>query len=67
MRTYGKLREEIKRKYGTLSNFAAAIGIKRCSLSHKLNSLAPWKAQEIETICKELNIPIEQVSEYFFY
>ena len=67
MKTYGKLREEIKKKFGTMEEFATASGIKRCSLSKKLNSKTPWKQGEIEVICKVLNIPIESVGEYFFY
>ena len=67
MKIYGKLREEIKRKYGTMEEFAQASGIKRASLSSKLNSKTPWKSTDIEKVCKALNIPMEQVSEYFFY
>lgn len=67
MKTYGKLREEIKKKYATLEEFAQASGIGRASLSSKLNSNTPWKSTEIEKVCKTLNIPMEQVGEYFFY
>lgn len=67
MKTYGRLREEIRKKYSTLEEFAQASGITRAALSSKLNSKTPWKSTDIEKVCKTLNIPMEQVCEYFFY
>lgn len=67
MRTYGKLREKIRAEFKTLDHFAEAMGMHRSTLSNKLNGLAAWKQFEIEKACGLLNIPMEEVSEYFFY
>ena len=67
MRTYGKLREQIKQVFGTLGAFAEAMNRDRSSISNKLNGLTPWTQPEIEDACKLLGIAIEEVSEYFFY
>lgn len=67
MRTYGKLREKIKAKFGTIGAFAKALGKDRSSVSNKLNGIAPWTAADIEDACKLLDISIEEVHEYFFY
>ena len=66
-RTYGKLREKIKTKYPTQTEFAKAMGIDASTLSLKLNNAAPWKQTEIETIVRLLRIPLEEIGEYFFY
>lgn len=67
MRTYGRLREEIKKNFKTLAEFATAIGVNTTTLSAKLNGKAGWKQSEIENACRLLGISIEKVSEYFFY
>ena len=67
MRTYGKLREKIKQKFGTIGAFAEARGKDRSTVSNKLNGLAPWTSTDIEETCALLDIPLEEVSEYFFY
>lgn len=67
MRTYGKLREQIRNKYKTIDAFAKAISVSRCALSRKLNGVVPWSHVEIEKVCILLGIPMSQVGEYFFY
>jgi transcriptional regulator with XRE-family HTH domain len=67
MRTYGRLREAIKRKFKTLEAFATALNMDRTTLSGKLNGRTGWRSSEIESVCKLLNIPMESVREYFFY
>ena len=67
MRTYGKLRELIRKKFGTLGKFAEAIGMHRSSLSHKINGLSAWGQDEIEKACSLLGIPLSEVYDYFFY
>ena len=67
MRTFGKLREKIKTKYGTIAEFATAMGKDTSTVSGKLNGKTGWKQAEIELACKLLDIPMEQVCEYFFY
>lgn len=64
--SYAKLKGKIKEVFGTQSAFARAIGMDNATLSAKLNNKTPWKDEEIEKSCELLNIPIEQVHEYFF-
>lgn len=67
MRTYGKLREKIKNKFGTIGAFSTVWGKDRSTVSNKLNGLTPWTDIDIEETCKLLGIAINEVSEYFFY
>jgi transcriptional regulator with XRE-family HTH domain len=67
VRTYGKLRELIRNKFGTIDNFAIAMGMSRSALSRKLNGIRAWTHDEIERACHLLGISIAQVGEYFFY
>ena len=67
MRTFGRLREKIKEKYDTLDNFANAIGKSRTIISFKLSGKSDWRLDEIEFICRLLDIPIEKIPDYFFY
>lgn len=67
MRTYGRLREKIKQRYGTIGDFAVAIGKDRSTISKKLNGIVSWYQDEIEACCALLDIPINQVADYFFY
>ena len=67
MRTYGRLREKIKAVFGTIGNFADAMNKDRSTISNKLNGLAAWTTDEIESSCKLLGIAMTEVSDYFFY
>ena len=67
MRTYGRLREEIKKKFKTIAQFSIAMGMDVSTLSGKLNGKTGWKQEEIERSCMLLDIPIDKVAEYFFY
>lgn len=67
MRTFGRLREEIRKKYGTFDKFAEAMGMDSSTLSKKLNGRVGWTGDEIEKACELLDIPLEKVCEYFFY
>ena len=67
MRTFGKLREAIKRNFKNFAEFADALEMDRSTLSLKLNGRVGWKSAEIEAICNLLDIPMSSVSEYFFY
>ena len=67
MKTYGLLRESIRSVFKNTDKFAEAMGMNRGTLSSKLNSKTAWKQSEIEKACRLLDIPIEKVSEYFFY
>ena len=67
MRTYGKLREKIKKVFGTEGAFATALNRDRSTVSKKLNGIVPWDQAEIEESCRLLGIPLENIPEYFFY
>lgn len=64
--SYAKLKGRIKERFGTDESFATAMSMHRSTLSLKLNSKSEWTRQEIEKACYLLQIPIEQVHEYFF-
>ena len=66
-RKYGKLREQIGKKFGTQPQFALALGIDKATLTAKLNGKTDWKAKEIEKAVNLLGIPTAQIPEYFFY
>ena len=67
MRKFGRLKEKIKEKYSSQKLFAEALGMNVATLNLKLNGKAEWTLGEIETACKLLCIPIDDVKEYFFY
>jgi transcriptional regulator with XRE-family HTH domain len=63
---YSKLRGRIKEMYGTQDAFAEAIGIGRVSLSEKLNNKVEFRQREINKSCEVLEIPIDEMTDYFF-
>lgn len=67
MRTYGKLRELIRNKFGTIQKLAEASGIKKDTLNRKLLGKSQWKVSEIETLINILEIKAGEIDEYFFY
>lgn len=67
MRTYGKLRELIRKRFDTLGKFADAMNMDRSTLSNKINGISAWKQDEIEKVCSLLGISLSEVYEYFFY
>jgi hypothetical protein len=65
-RTYGKLRELIKQRFGTMQNFADAMGKSVSTLSKKLNGIVDWTSSEIEKAAELLGAE-DRIQEYFFY
>lgn len=65
--SYPKLRGAIVEKYQTIAAFSEHMPISCASLSAKLNGKTEWKSDEIVIACKLLDIPPENVHEYFFY
>lgn len=63
---YRKLLGRITEMCGTQANFAKRINVSERSISLKLNNKLSFRQDEIEEICKELDIPQEQVGLYFF-
>ena len=67
MKKFGKLREQISIKYGTMDNFARVFGVNSATLSKKLTGKTDISRTEIEKFCELLDIAVEQIHEYFFY
>lgn len=63
---YSKLLGRIKEKGFTQESLAAEIPMDRSVLSLRLNNKRSFKMKEIECICHILDIPLENVGEYFF-
>ena len=67
MRTYGELREKIRKKFGTIGAFADAMGKDRSTVSQKLNGLVSWTQNEMESASELLEFPKSDIPKYFFY
>lgn len=63
---YRKLRGRIVERYGTLKKFAGDMGWSERTLSLKMNCKVFWKQPEIAKAVKLLDIPSNEVMEYFF-
>lgn len=63
---YNKLRGRIREKCYTQEEFAKKIGIGYVSLSKRLNNQLEFSSSEIFNSCDVLEIPEDQVSDYFF-
>ena len=67
MRTFGRLREQIKKKFVNQKAFAFAMKMNVTTLNLKLNGKSVWTMEEIERVCALLDISIDEVKDYFFY
>lgn len=63
---YSKLLGKLKEKGITQEKLAELIGVQAPTLSLKLNNKATFKHNEIGKICVILNIPAEEIGNYFF-
>lgn len=63
---YRKLRGRIIEKYGTLKDFAVDMKWSDRTLSLKMNCKVFWKQPEIMKATKLLEIPSNEVIDYFF-
>ena len=63
---YSKLRGRIRECGFTQKQLAEAIGINKSSLSAKLNGQFAFTTNEVLAISKVLNIPLNEIGEYFF-
>ena len=63
---FSKLLGRIKECGYTQESLANAIGKDKSTLCLKLNNKGEFKAAEIHDICRELDIPNEEISNYFF-
>lgn len=63
---FQKLRGKIVEKYGTISAFAKIYGVSKNTFSKKLNNRVRFSADDVIEIVKILEIPENEISEYFF-
>ena len=63
---YSKLRGRIVEKYGSNSEFAVALGLKRPQLSARLNHTTLFRAAEIKRAQELLEIDPAEIGQYFF-
>ncbi len=63
---YSKLSGRIVEICGTQAEFAKRMGLSERTVSLKMNNKVPWKQQEIELACEELDIRPEEIQVYFF-
>lgn len=63
---YSKLLGRIKEKKFTQVSLAGDIGMSETSLNHKLANKSPFKQSEMLMVCEALEIPIDNIGEYFF-
>ena len=61
-----KLRGRIVEKYGTIKNFASELGMSTVAVSKKINESAGFSKDDIIKWSEMLEIPAEEVGEYFF-
>ena len=62
---FAELRNRIYLYYGSMADFAAALGCCGQTLSGKLNRRTPWKAPDIFKACKLLAIEDSEIPRYF--
>jgi DNA-binding XRE family transcriptional regulator len=63
---YSKLLGRMRECGFTQEQLAKAIGINKGTLSVKLNNKFSFSQEEILAICKTLNIPASEISDYFY-
>lgn len=63
---YSKLLGRIKEKLGKQENLAEKISLSQVSLNKKLNNQVPFSQKDIISIVTELEIPFEEIPNYFF-
>ena len=63
---YSKLRGRIVEKYRSQRELSKAIGVSEKTLSNKINNIIFFKQDDIMLICGRLEIPVNEISDYFF-
>jgi transcriptional regulator with XRE-family HTH domain len=63
---FSKLLGRIKEYGYTQESLANAIGKDKSTLCSKLNNKGEFKAAEIDDICRKLDIPNDEIGNYFF-
>lgn len=65
-RKYSKLRGRIIEKLGNLNKYAERMGLSYVSIHKKMKGIVEFKQSEIKKTCNILEIPDNEISEYFF-
>lgn len=63
---YSKLLGRMKERGVTQEQLAKEIGITESTLNAKLNNKFNFKANEMDAICRVLDIPNDEIGAYFF-
>ena len=63
---YRKLRGKIVEVYGSQTAFVKAFGVSENTFSMKVNNKVRFSANDIIKICRMLDIPKNEIGEYFF-
>lgn len=63
MRTYGKLKERIKKVFGTQGAFAKAMGMDKSTANQKLNGHSRWKDDELYKISAIFGIELNEIAD----
>ena len=63
---HSKLLGKIKECGFTQERLAKAIGINKSTLNSKLKGQFYFSTEEMDSICRELNISSDDIGEYFF-
>lgn len=63
---YSKLLGRMKERGITQEGLAMEIGVNESTLNSKLNNKYGFKQNEMDAICKVLDIPNDDIGEYFF-
>lgn len=66
MYDYSKLNGRIVEIFGTQGKFSEAMELSERSISLKLNNRVPFSQNDIKKSVELLNIPIGEISDYFF-
>ncbi len=59
------LKDLIKDKYGTISEYSKLLNISRVSLSYKINNQVPFTIKEVKQIKNDLKLTNKQVVDFF--
>lgn len=63
---HDKLKGRIKEVLGTQGRLAEKMGLDETTISNKINSNTYFTQKEILNICSILDIPFNEIPEYFF-
>ncbi len=63
---HSKLRGRIVEKCGSIERFSRIIGISQTTVGKKLSDKSYWTQEEIMRACTILEIPSNELSQYFF-